>query len=177
MLLLVRSNSFSCEIRESRKYGESWRHSVNSSGRSPMLTFVCATFSHLKICSLKGKIFLQYCQSVSLGLLFLTLPLYTSWPRHISLSTQNLDKGTSKPRCVISLITLFILIPLLEIFLKHFIMNHCNIWHNTLLEVDYICTALWHMKFRVKVLSLTHEVTCYLYECRSTIILLLTFIF
>ena len=34
----VRSNSFSWECRESRKYGESCRQSVNSSGRRPIAT-------------------------------------------------------------------------------------------------------------------------------------------
>ena len=37
ILLLVLSNSFSCECKESLKYGESCRHSVNSNGKSPML--------------------------------------------------------------------------------------------------------------------------------------------
>ena len=39
ILLLVLSNSFSWECKESRKYGESWRHSVNSNGKSPIVDF------------------------------------------------------------------------------------------------------------------------------------------
>lgn len=37
MFWLVRSSSFSWLCNESRKNGESWRHSVNSNGNKPML--------------------------------------------------------------------------------------------------------------------------------------------
>ena len=73
ILLLVRSSSFSCEMSESRKYGESWRHSVNSSGRSPILTsFLCAKLSWIAK-SLASQVGLEYYLFTSSQ--FLTLPL------------------------------------------------------------------------------------------------------
>ena len=57
----VRSNSFSWECRESRKYGESCRQSVNSSGRRPIVV------SEEDTCASCGGIMSIYLKNVDEG--------------------------------------------------------------------------------------------------------------